>query len=220
MHYDHGSLANQQQAASLFNLLERGLREANPAPEHTAISQSPKWSKHWRLCNVAGVHAYETAQGWRADLAFTDLPAGIPTLIGNSIPLPTREEAIESAVFKLSVCAESERAWLADFDETMLWFAFDEITMAVDPDYLPGRAVELAREGYTQDMARGRLAYLRHLISGDEPLTEAAFAAAAPELQERFPIVCQIAMALGLTEFTLADGVWAEYMPTAPGPMQ
>lgn len=220
MRYDHGTIQNQMQAASLLDALRGKLSDAAEKPELAAIMQSPKWSTHWRLCNVAGVHAYETPQGWRADLAFRDLPAGVPMLIGNSVPCGSREEAMDGAIFKLSICAETEKAWLANFDATMRWFAFDEIMMPVDPDYLPGRAADLAREGYTQADARGRLAYLRHVICGDEPLTNAAVDAADEETRERLVVVCEIAMSLGLTEFTLADGVWAEYMPTAPGPMQ
>jgi hypothetical protein len=220
MRYDHGSRQNQVRAASLLETLKAKLSDATDKPELVAIMQSPKWSTHWRLCNVVGVHAYETPQGWRADLAFRDLPAGVPTLIGYSVPCTTREEAMDGAVFKLSICAETQKAWLANFEDTMRWFAFDEINFPVDPDYLPVRAAELAREGYTRDHALGRLAYLRHVISGDEPLTEAAVGAADEETRERLSIVCEIAMSLGLTEFTLADGVWAEFMPTAPGPMQ
>lgn len=127
---------------------------------------------------------------------------------------------MDGAVFKLSICAETEKAWLADFEATMRWFPFDEIMIPVDPDYLSGRAAELAREGSTQDDALGRLAYLRHVFSGDEPLTSAAVDAADEETRERLAILCEIAMSVGLTEFTLTDAVWAEHMPTAPGPMQ
>ncbi|SFM31081.1 hypothetical protein [Methylobacterium pseudosasicola] len=127
---------------------------------------------------------------------------------------------MDNAVLKLFICAETEKAWMADFHANMRWFAFDGIMVPVDPDYLPGRGAELAREGYTRDHALGRLAYLRHIVSGDEPVTEEAFAAANDEIRQRLAIVCEIAMSLGLTEFTLADGLWSEYMPTVPGPMQ
>jgi hypothetical protein len=141
----------------------------------------------------------------------------VPTLIRDSVPCGTREEAVDGAVFELSISAETEKAWLANLDATMRWLTFDETVMPVDPDYLPGRAADLAREGYTQADALGQPAYLRDGIFGDQPLTDAAGEAVDEETRERIAIVCEIAMSLGLTEFTLADGAWAEYTPTAPG---
>jgi hypothetical protein len=207
-------------AASLLDVLKGKLADVCDKPEVAVVMRSPRWSTHWRLCNVAGVHAYRTPRGWCTDLAFRDLPAGVPAVIGNSLPFATREEALDNALLKLFICAETEKAWLADFDARMRWFAFDGIMVPVDPDYLPGRAVELAREGYTRDHVLGRLAYLRHVVSGDEPVTEESFAAADGETRQRVAIVSEIAMSLGLNEFTPADGPWAEYMPTVPGPMQ
>ena len=220
MRHDHVTEHNQMRAASLLDALKGKLTNAAEKPELSAIMQSPKWSTHWRLCNVAGIHAYETPQGWHADLAFRNLPAGVPTLIWDSVPCGTHEEAVDGAVFELSISAETEKAWLANLDATMRWLTFDETMMPVDPDYLPGRGADLAREGYTQADALERLTYLRDGIFGDEPLTNAAVKSFDEEIRERLAIVCEIAMSLGLTEFTLADGVWAEHTPTAPGPMR
>ncbi len=135
--------------------------DASGAIEHATTMQAATASPHWRLSNVAGVHVYETARGWYADIVFEGLPVGVPTVIGNAVPCGTREEAMRSAVRNLSLCAEREKAVIANFDTMMRWFMFDEIEVPVDPGYLPGIAAKLAAEGYTQEECLGRLAYLR-----------------------------------------------------------
>ncbi|CAO4164120.1 hypothetical protein IHEIED_00302 [Methylorubrum populi] len=180
--------------------------------------QAATASPHWRLSNVAGVHVYEVVGGWNADLAFEDLPVGIPTLIGNAAPCGSRQAALESAIRQLSLCAEREKQHMASFDTRMRWFVFDEIELPIDPDYLPGVAARLAAEGYTEEQVRGRLAYLRHVISGDAPITEENVEAASPKTRERLAVVCEVAMALGRTQFSAADGVWADYAQEGPSP--
>jgi hypothetical protein len=192
--------------------------DASGAIEHATTMQAATASPHWRLSNVGGVHVYETGRGWYADIVFEALPVGVPTVIGNAVPCGTREEAMRSAVRNLSLCAEREKAVIANFDAMMRWFVFDEIEVPVDPDYLPGIAAKLAAEGYTQEECLGRLAYLRHVISGDEPVTQGPCEAADEKTRERPAVVCEIAMALGLTQFSPADGVWADYAPALPGP--
>ncbi|MGY2049161.1 hypothetical protein [Methylobacterium sp. JK268] len=218
MPYDYGSRPNRRRAAALLETLKGKLVDASGAVEHAATMQAASSSPHWRLSNVAGVHLYETARGWYADIAFQDLPVGVPTVIGNAAPYGTRQEALQSAVRNLSLCAEREKVVMANFDTTMRWFVFDEIEVLVDPDYLPGIAAKLAGEGYTQEDVLGRLAYLRHVISGDEPLTKEVAEAADEKTRERLAVVCEIAMALGLTQFSVADGVWADHVPASPGP--
>ncbi|WP_437871000.1 hypothetical protein ACSD7O_17380 [Methylorubrum extorquens] len=220
MPYLHGSLPNRRRAAALLEALKGKLIDASGAVEHSTAMQAATASPHWLLMNVVGVHVYEAAGGWHADLAFEDLPAGVPRLIGTAVPCPSRQAALESAVRQLSLCAEREKSFVANFDTRVRWFLFDEVEVPVDPDYLPGVAASLAEEGHTEEDACGRLAYLRHIISGDEPLTVDRIKAADQEAQERIGVVCEIAMALGRTQFSLADGVWADYAPTVPGPRQ
>ncbi|MCP1548440.1 MULTISPECIES: hypothetical protein [Methylorubrum] len=217
MAYDFSSRPNRRRAAALFESLKGELIDASEAVERPATMQAATSSPHWRLSNVAGVHLYETARGWNADIAFEDLPVGVPTIIGNAVPCTTRQEALQSAIRNLSLCAEREKTIMANFDTTMRWFVFDDIEVPVDPGYLPGIAAKLEREGCTHEDALGRLAYLRHVISGDEPMTKEAVEAADDEIRERLAVDCEIAMALGRTQFSLTDGVWADYAPAASG---
>jgi len=219
MAYDYGSRPNRRRAAALLETLKGKLIDASKAVERSATMQAATSSPHWRLSNVAGVHLYETASGWNADIAFEDLPVGVPTVIGNAVPCTSRQDALQSAIRNLSLCAEREKAVMANFDTVMRWFVFDDIEVPVDPDYLPGIAAKLADEGHTYEDALGRLAYLRHVISGDEPVTKEAVEAVDDETRERLAIDCEIAMALGRTQFSMADGVWADYASASPNPM-
>ena len=63
---------------------------------------------YWRLSNVAGVHVYRIAEGWHADLAFRNLPVGVPTLVGSVVAMGTREDALACAVRQLTLCQARE----------------------------------------------------------------------------------------------------------------
>jgi len=219
MDYDHGSRPNRRRAATLLDAMKGRLVDASGAVERSMTMQATTASPHWRISNVAGVHVYDVAQGWNADVAFKDLPSGVPAVIGNAVPVKTRREALESAIMQLSLCAEREKVPLAGNDSPMLYFVIDDIEIPVDPDELSETRAKLAHEGYTVEQAEGRLAYLRHVISGDEPLNADNVAEADHETRTRLVIACHIAMALGRTQFSVEDGTWADFMPTAPGMM-
>lgn len=218
MRYDHGSRENRQRAAFLFGKLKLQLVDAGGAVEEPATMQAATSSPHWRISNVAGVHVYKTTEGWNADLAFKDLPPGVPPVIGNAVPCSSRQEALQSAVGQLSMCAEREKLPIPGSDTRTRWFKFDGIEIGIDADQLPAMAIRLARDDYTPFMAAGRLALMRHVIADDEEMTAAMLQSSSPEVQARFRVACTVAMALGRTQFTLADGVWSDYEPASPGP--
>ncbi|MEH3147579.1 MAG: hypothetical protein PGN34_20035 [Methylobacterium frigidaeris] len=220
MRYDHANRQNRMRAGSLLHALKDKLVDASGASEKHMTMQAATSSPHWRISNVAGVHVYQVEGGWHADLAFKDLPSGVPAIIGTAVPVATRREALESAVNQLSLCVEREKTFIDEVGkERLRYFVFDEVEVPVDPDYLPDVRARLAREGYTAEEATGRLAYLRHVISGDEPVTSEACEATDHETRTSLVIACEIAMALGRTQFTPEDGTWADYMPTVPGMM-
>ena len=219
MGYDHTSRQNRRIAASLFDVLRRKLVDASGAVERPMTMQAATSSPHWRISNVAGVHVYEVARGWNADVAFKDLPPGVPALTGSAVPLPSRQAALESAVRQLSLCAEREKVMMPGSDARSVYFVFDDIEVSVDPDRLLELRPQLAREGYTVEQAEGRLAYLRHVISEDVPLDKENVRDTDEETLTRLVVACEIALALGRNQFSVADGVWADYMPTAPGIM-
>lgn len=203
----------------LLEHLKGTLVAAGEAAERPMTMQAATASTHWRLSKVAGVHVYEDGGGWNADVAFEGLPLGVPAVIGNAVPCSSRRAALESAVRQLSLCAEREKAFQASFDTSMRWFVFDEVEVPVDPAYLSGVAARLAEEGFTLEQACERLAYLRHVIAGDGPLTGDGVEAAPAKTRERLAVACEVAMALGRTQFSLADGVWADYSAAAPAPL-
>lgn len=216
MAYLHGSRPNRRRAASLLEQLKGKLVDASETVETPMTMQAATSSPHWRLSNVAGVHVYEADGGWSADLAFENLPAGVPSVIGNAVPCGSHRAALECAVRLLSLCAEREKSFLANFDTSMRWFVFDEVEVPVDPEYLSGVATRLAQDGFTAEQACERLAYLRHVISGDGPVTGERVDAASPRIRERLAVACEVAMALGRTQFSLADGVWPDYQAATP----
>jgi hypothetical protein len=221
MRYDHGSRENRQRAAFLLGKLKLELVDASDAVETPMTMQAATSSPHWRISAVAGVHVYKTTDGWNADLAFKGMPPGVPALIGNAVPCASRKDALESALRQLSLCAEREKVLMANSDtRSTRWFKFDGVEIGIDAGQLPAMAISLARDGYSSFMAAGRLALMRHAIADDEELTAANLEASSPEVRARFQVACTVAMALGRTQFTLADGVWADYAPTPPGPMR
>lgn len=92
---------------------------------------------------------------------------------------------------------------------------FDHVEISIEPLEISGMVEGLAREGYGPEQVVGRLAYLRHSIAGDEPPTLDVFQAADEEMRRKL----MVAMALGRTQFTPADGSWADHMATVPGMM-
>lgn len=219
MRYDHADRQNRRRAAAVLDALRGKLVDASGAVEQTMTTQAATSSPHWILANVVGVHVYEVRGGWNADLAFKDLPLGVPTVIGNAVPCTSRKEALESAVRQLSLCDEREKAYRDRPCDTFRWFVFDEIEVPVDPAYLSRVAADMARAGETTEQLLEEFARLRFAISGDEPVTHDGLKAADREDQMRVIRVCEKAMALGLTQFTLADGRWTDYATAAPGPM-
>lgn len=219
MAYLHGIRPNRRRAAMLLEHLKGRLIDAGRAIEKPMTMQAATASTHWRLSKVSGVHVYESGDGWNADLTFEGLPLGIPAVIGNAVPCASRIAALESAVRQLSLCAEREKVFQASFDTSMRWFVFDEVEVPVDPAYLPDVAARLAEKGFTAEQASERLAYLRHVIAGDGPVTGDKIEAAPPRTRERLAVACEVAMALGRTQFSLADGEWADYAVPAPVPM-
>lgn len=168
---------------------------------------------------MAGVYVYRVAEGWHADLAFKNLPVGVPTLVGSVVLMGTLDKALACAVWQLTLCQGSEEIPLPETVDTWPLVMFDHVEISLEPSEISGMVEGLAREGYGPEQVVGRLAYLRHSIAGDEPLTLDVFQAADEEMRRKLMVACMVAMALGGTQFTPADGSWADHMATVPGMM-
>ncbi|MCJ2026445.1 hypothetical protein [Methylobacterium sp. J-067] len=216
MRYEHGKPENRRRAAFLLGDLRRKLGSSDDALETVVTARAEASMPYWRLSNVAGVHVYRMAEGWHADLAFRNLPVGVPALVGSAVPWGTREEALACAVRQLTLCQGREEIPLPETVDTWPLFVFDHVEMPIEPSEIPGMVESLAREGYGDEQVVGRLAYLRQAIAGDEPLTLETFHAADEEMRRKLMVACMVAMALGRTQFTPADGIWADHMPTVP----
>ena len=219
MRYEHGKPENRRRAAFLLGDLRRKLGSPDDAIETVVTARAEASMPYWRLSNVAGVHVYRVAEGWHADLAFKNLPVGVPALVGSVAAMGTREEALACAVRQLTLCQGREEIPLPETVDTWPLFVFDEVEIPIEPSEIPGMVESLAREGHGVEQVVGRLAYLRHAIAGDEPLTLGTFQATDEDMRRKLMVACMVAMALGRTGFSPADGTWADYMPTAPGIM-
>ncbi|MGZ7865844.1 hypothetical protein ACXR8U_09400 [Methylobacterium radiotolerans] len=219
MRYDHANKENRRRAAAVLEVLRGKLVDASDAVEHAVTTQATTSFPQWMLANVVGVHIYEVRGGWNADLAFKDLPLGVPSVTGNAVPCTSREAALDSAVRQLSLCAERDKAYRDSPRDRFRWFVFEEIEVPVDPDYLSRAAADVARDGDTLEQVLEEMARLRLEISSDESVTGPIFEAADIEDRERLCILCEKAMALGVTQFSLADELRSDYAVAAPGPM-
>lgn len=217
MDYNHSKLENRMRAKTLLDQLKRRLVDVSGATIEVATGTAQVSMEWWRLSKAAGVHVYAAKDGWHCDIVFKDLPIGIPTIVGSAVPYPSRGEALEHAVQQLSLMAVNDKLPTPAATDGVRYFKFDNIEIPVGAAMMATFPKDLAAEGYTEFQARGRLAYFRHAIANDRPMSGRIFNSLEPELQARITVACGIAMTYGIQKFAIEDGVWADF-EDAPDP--
>lgn len=139
----------------------------------------------------------------------------MPTIIGISECYRSRPEALKGAIDQLSILAVNDKLPLPDTRDGHRWFKFDNIEVPVSSELIETFPERLAAEGYTNFKAKGRLAWFRHQFADDHPLTAKIFGALDPEDQNSIMIGCGIASALGVHQFSMKDGLWSDFSPSA-----
>ncbi|TNC11697.1 hypothetical protein FF100_18855 [Methylobacterium terricola] len=220
MHYDYEAAANRRRAAELLATLKGRVPYAEGALDATLARTASTSSAHWRLSNVVGVHLHETPDGWCADLVFEGLPDGVPSMIPTPKPFHLRVDAVREAIGQLRLCDGREKLPLPPGGAEELWFKFDLLDVRVDPNHLPTLAASALPHEEKVEIAKGKLASLRLVICDDEPMTAARLATAPAKLQDFTRLMCAYACTQGLRQFTLADGVMADYELAAIAPMR
>lgn len=166
------------------------------------------------VSKVEGVHVYQADNGWHADVAFKDLPPGVPTIIGSLGSYQTRSAALKGAARQLSILTENDKLPLPVSREGFRWFKFDNVEVPVNAELIETFPERLAAEGYTDFKAKGRLAWFRHQFADDNPMTAKIFQSLDQDDQNSIRIACTIALALDVHQFSIEDGLWSEFSPS------
>jgi len=213
MTYDHSKYENRLRASAVLKGLKSKLIDVGvPAIEVRTMTaeSSMAW---WRLSKVAGVHVYHEAGGWQADVVFRNLPPGVPTIIGSPEIYATRQAALAGAIKTLSIMAATDKMPLPGAEDGYRWFKFDGIEIPIQADLIKDFPERLAAEGYTDLQVRARLARLRHELADDRSMTTKIFKALDQDDRNSIRIVCGIALALGVHQFSIEDGFWSDFNP-------
>lgn len=222
MGYDHGNRQNRMKAGTLLaDMKSRFPSLFAPSTRDAFLNMLLQdATPYWRLSNVTGVHVYQAAGGWHADLSFKNLPVGMPTIVGTTEPRASRREAMVSALSQLSICAERQHLPLPTPGNEFLWFRFDEVAVAVDPGIVAELVTwpELPGAGRSVEVLRDRFANFRRMASGDEAMTTDAYDALPGFVRNQIRIACTFAFVHGMSEFTRDDPAWmADTVEMAPG---
>lgn len=98
MAYDHSKYENRLRASAVLKDLKGKLIDVGAPTIEVRTMTAESSMAWWRLSKVAGVHVYPEGGGWQADVAFKDLPPGVPRIIGSPEIYPTRQAALTGAV--------------------------------------------------------------------------------------------------------------------------
>jgi hypothetical protein len=109
--------------------------------------------------------------------------------------------------------AVTDKMPLPGTDDGYRWFKFDSVEIPIQADLIKDFPERLAAEGYTDLQVRARLARLRHELADDRPMTTKIFKALDQDDRNSIRIVCGIALALGVHQFSIDDGLWSEFSP-------
>ncbi len=192
--------AYQQGKRRLRDMLGRARAEARKrARSMDAVPQnllSQSFIETVREKHLDSLMVYEEGQGrWFGDLAFKNLPVGLPTVMGTPVAMPkaTREEALSEAylilVFFLQAIEEQKTTSRDKPSENVRIFELYGFSFK-----LPVEVIEMSStikenlkefEDYGEQEAK---AYLERALSemcGDSEFTGEIFDAATPELRTR-----------------------------------
>lgn len=213
MTYDHSKYENRLRASALLKDLKGKLIDVGVPTIDVRTMTAESSMAWWRLSKVAGVHIYHESGGWQADVMFKDLPPGVPRIIGSPEIYSTRQAALAGAIETLSIMAVTDKMPLPGTEDGYRWFKFDGMEIPVQADLIKDFPERLAAEGYTALQVRGRLARLRHELADDRPMTTKIFKALDQDDRNSIRIVCGIALALGVHQFSIEDGLWIDFNP-------
>ncbi|KQU00836.1 hypothetical protein ASG60_19600 [Methylobacterium sp. Leaf469] len=217
MGYKHRHPQNRAKAASLLSRLKGELVNVTGIQVEALSNVYAAAEAYWQLSKASGVHLYQEGGGWHADLEFKGLPPGVPTIVGTPEPVPTREEAIESVVGMMSMCAQRDHVTPPDPTTGLRWFRFDDHQVPVDPGMLEHFVSRVPVVAFDADHIRRELDLLRADISGDAPVTAEAWAAAEFQLRYDACRMCCAAMAFGIMQVSYDPSVDLDLV-SAPAP--
>lgn len=213
MTYDHSKYENRLRASAVLKDLKSKLIDVGVPTIDVRTMSAESSMAWWRLSKVDGVHVFHEGGGWQADVVFKDLPPGVPRIIGSPEIYPTRQAALAGAIETLSIMAVTDRMPLPDTDDGYRWFKFDGMEVPVRADLIKDFPERLAAEGYTPLQVRARLARLRHELADDHPMTTKIFKTLDEDDRNSIRIVCGIALALGVHQVSIEDGLWSDFNP-------
>ena len=213
MTYDHSKYENRLRASAVLKDLKGKLIDVGAPTIEVRTMTAESSMAWWRLSKAAGVHVYHEGGGWQADIVFKDLPPGVPRIIGSPEIYPSRQAALAGAIETLSIMAVTDKMPLPAAEDGYRWFKFDGMEIPIQADLIKDFPERLAAEGYTDLQVRARLARLRHELADDRPLTAKIFNALSQDDRNNIRIVCGIALALGVHQFSIEDGIWSDFNP-------
>lgn len=170
--------------------------------------------------NLEGVHIYPAPLGgWHADIAFKDMPPGIPQVVGTpkAMPCNSREDAVDHAVANLSVMltAMRNRPSNAEARKDYAVFQYDSATIFVPIEIMSELKKALRGNKTAESKRETEMHVIEHLIEigrkfrGPEGLTEDVYDALPIESQKEIVMVSAMALAVGYPR-------WPETAPMPP----
>lgn len=214
MSYDHSKNENRFRASALLQELKGKLTDVGTSTLNVKTMTAASSLEWWRLSKVEGVHVYLTDDGWHVDVTFKDLAPGVPTMIGSPGSYQSQSAALKGAIRQLSLLAVNDKLPQPCPREGFRWFKFDNVEVPVNAELIENFPERLAAEGYTDFKAKGRLAWFRHQLADDKPMTAKIFQSLAQDDQNSIRIACAIALSLGVHQFSIEDGLWSEFSPS------
>lgn len=214
MSYDHSTHENRLRASTLLQELKGKLSNVGTSTIDAKTMTAASSLEWWRLLKVEGVHVYQADDGWHADVTFKNLPPGVPTMMGSVGSYQSQSAALKSAVRQLSILAVNDKLPLPPTQEGYRWFKFDNVEVPVNADLIAAFPERLAAEGYTDFKAKGRLAWFRHQLADDKPMTAKIFQSLDQDDQNSIKIACAIALSFSVHQFSIEDGLWSEFSPS------
>lgn len=214
MSYDHSRPENRLRASALFQELKGKLIDIGTSTLDVKTMTAASSLEWWPLSKVEGVHVYRACDGWHADVTFKDLAPGVPTMIGSPGSYESQSAALKGAIRQLSILAVNDKLPQPRPREDFRWFKFDNVEVPVNAELIETFPERLAAEGYTDFKAKGRLAWFRHQLADDKPMTATVFQSLDQDYQNSIRIACAIALGLGVHQFSIEDGLWSDFSPT------
>ena len=160
--------------------------------------------RHLRPDNVTGVHIHVNEHGgWYADLLLTNVPAGLPDVIGtpSSSPLTTRDAAIDAGITLLAlVLALAEEPTEKPEGDDLRYFDFDSFCIGVPSQVVEAAAADPRLTAVSADTVK---AQLNGLLSAAFPegISEGAYRALPEDAASALNSAIVVALSRGMFRF-------------------